>query len=479
MKGIPRVLFCFAVLLVFYPLVLSAQNTTPLDLYIAKPDSNYKYNHYASDRGWLTSTYFLNMTSQQWRDATEVDRPLWEHEVSITVPWQARYGNYPTALLIINGGGNGSSPDRKADDALVLMALMTGQVIVNLKQVPNQPLHFLDETPTPLPRKEDAILAYGLDQFLKSCSDTNDVSTCDAEWAVHLPMTKAAVRTMDTAQDFLKKKRINIDDFFVTGGSKRGWTTWLTAAVDSRVKGIVPISIDILNIQEQIDIHWAAYGGKYAEAINDYGGFDLFCRSRNIETGKAMWDMIDPYTYRERLDIPKLIINASGDEFFLPDSSQQYFKDLPGDNRLRYTYNSGHAQDGSELDAIMGALTWMETINDNRNPPNLDWEILGNKIVVTVMNAVEDVYLWQATDAEDPLTRDFRLPVTGKIWTKTKLKSHGNGRYEAEMMTPKEGQWTAYSIEAVFDDSDGVKYTTDIFITPTKLPLNPEDHCKL
>ncbi len=479
MKKITRMLLsvCLSVF-IFSSATVSAQNATPLDYYIAKPDSHYKYSQYAYDREWLTSTYFLSMTSQKWRDESEVDRPIWEHEVSITVPWQAKYLGNKTALLLINGGGNNSNPKTKASDELVLIALLTGKVVVNLRQVPNQPLQFLDETPANL-RTEDAILAYGLDHYLNSCTDPEDPASCDSEWVVHLPMTKAVVRAMDTAQDFLDKKRIKVDDFVVAGGSKRGWTTWLTAAVDTRVKGIVPISIDILNIQEQIDRHWASYNGTYAEAISDYAGFDLFCRSRKTASGKAMWDMIDPYAYRQRLDMPKLIVNSSGDQFFLPDSSRQYYKDLPGDNnRLRYTYNSDHKQEGSELDAILGALTWMEQISDNETPPAYDWEVIDNKIIVTVADRVEAVNLWQATDTEDPLTRDFRLDRTGEIWSKTQLSDLGNGRYEAEMIQPPEGQWTAYSIELVFDDLMGEKYTTDIFVTPDTFPLNPADHCK-
>lgn len=51
---------------------------------------------------------------------------------------------------------------------------------------------------------------------------------------------------MDATQDFLKKQNVIIDDFVVTGGSKRGWTTWLVGAVDKRVRAMVPIVIPIL-----------------------------------------------------------------------------------------------------------------------------------------------------------------------------------------------------------------------------------------
>ena len=38
----------------------------------------------------------------------------------------------------------------------------------------------------------------------------------------------------------------------------------------------------------------------------------------------------DPFNYRSRLTMPKFIINAGGDQFFVPDSSQFYFNELSG-----------------------------------------------------------------------------------------------------------------------------------------------------
>src|SRR5947208_2130625 len=76
--------------------------------------------------------------------------------------------------------------------------------------------------------------------------------TGDERWPARLPMTKSAVRAMDTVQAFCANHSggtVKIANFVVAGASKRGWTTWTTAAVDPRVVAIVPIVIDTLNLE--------------------------------------------------------------------------------------------------------------------------------------------------------------------------------------------------------------------------------------
>ena len=243
--------------------VLAAE--TALDRYVAEPDSNYAYTEYASENGGLYTAHFLKMTSQQWRSASEVDHTIWEHEVAIVIP-ERGFDETDTAILLIDGGDNNDTPMDEVDPVLGVIAWARGVVVAVVRQVPNQPLFFADEVNNG--RKEDAILAYSLDKAL---------TTGDPEWAVHLAMTKAAVRAMDTIQEFSAKKGKTVKDFLVLGGSKRGWTTWLTAAVDKRVRAIVPASIDMLNLGQQFTHHWEAYGF-YAPALNDYVEFNLPCR---------------------------------------------------------------------------------------------------------------------------------------------------------------------------------------------------------
>ena len=476
MKTILRLCFGYILALLAIPLLASEQKTA-LDEYVAKPDASYTFEHVATESQSLYTTFFLSMTSQQWRDASEVDRPLWEHELSITVPLAALLEGNSTAILVIDGGNNDDPPSFTTDEQIVLLSRLSRSVVAVVRQVPNQPLHFLDEAPRA--RSEDAILAYSADRFLASCN--LEATACDWEWPVHLAMTKSAVRAMDTVQRFLLERFFSIKDFVVTGGSKRGWTTWLTAAVDPRVKAIAPISFDVLNIEPQIDRHWAAYGGTYSEALADYTELNVFCKAKGTASGRKLREIIDPYEYRDRLTMPKLIINSAGDEFFLPDSSRLYYKDLLGDNRMRYTFNTDHSQEPLETDILLRAVSWLNDIRQEKTPPSYAWEIRDGQLLVETSGPVKAVSLWQATDEENSESRDFRLDTIGPVWTKQELQPLGDDRYGAALERPPRGIWTAYSIEVVFAEDSLFEadqtFTTDIVVRPNSLPRNPNDHC--
>ena len=166
-----------------------AVHATALDDYIAAPDSNYIYSVVNTYSGTDYTTYVIAMTSQKWRDISEVDRPLWQHWLIIVKP-DTVVSN--TSLLWIDGGSNGGSAPTSADDALIEMARSTHTVVSDLKMVPNEPLTFAGETD---PRSEDEIIAYTFDKFLDGG---------DPNWPVLLPMTKSAVRAMDTVTDYVR-----------------------------------------------------------------------------------------------------------------------------------------------------------------------------------------------------------------------------------------------------------------------------------
>ena len=98
-------------------------------------------------------------------------------------------------MLFIGGGANDGRVPKGADGNLVHIALATKSVVAELKMIPNQPLVFAGETEG---RKEDSLIAYTWDKFLR---------TGDPKWPARLPMTKAAVRAMDTVTAFCGSPR--------------------------------------------------------------------------------------------------------------------------------------------------------------------------------------------------------------------------------------------------------------------------------
>jgi PhoPQ-activated pathogenicity-related protein len=438
---------------------------TALDNYVAKPDPSYRYDLYHVDQTLLYTSYFVHLVSQRWRTTTEVDRPVWEHELQITIPAVVHSASPRTALLIVNGGSNGGPLNTQTGAGLSALATLTGSIVAMIDQVPNQPLYFADEAGQP--RSEDAIIAYSLDKFL---------TTGDPEWPVQLPMTKAVVRAMDTIQDFLKGESITVDDFIVLGGSKRGWATWLTAAVDRRVKAIVPISIDILNMEMQFIHHWEVYGF-YAPALADYVAFDIPCRLLS-DRGQELLEIVDPYSYRDRYTMPKLVINSAGDQFFVTDSSRFYFSDLPTPKDLRYTFNTDHSQGENKaalLDLAAGALLWIDDVNRQRESPRFSWSFEADgSIRVQATDPPNEVYLVQATN---PAARDFRLATIGPAWKRTSLAPSADGSYVGYVPPPPSG-YSAFAIELAYDlvPVSGVSpvrqvFTTEVRITPDTLPF--------
>jgi PhoPQ-activated pathogenicity-related protein len=453
----PRKFWRYAPWLATLLLILTEASSaaeTALDRYVAKPDPNYTYDNYLTKREAGYTAYFLKMTSQKWRSAAEVDRPLWEHDVVIVIP-QFSLDSSDTAILLITGGDNQGSPPDTVDPVVGAAAVATGATLVAVRQIPNQPLYFADDPNHG--RKEDAILGYSLDKAL---------DTGDPEWAVHLAMTKAAVRTMDTAQAFAASKGKSIKDFLVIGGSKRGWTTWLTAAVDKRVKAIVPASIDMLNLGQQFVHHWEAYGF-FAPALKDYVEFDLPCRMQTPQ-GQELLRIVDPYAYRDRYTMPKLLLNATGDQFFITDSSRFYYGDLPGPKWLRYTPNTDHAQND---DVLINALSWIDDILDNKTSPKITWTLENNDTLRVLPTAQpKEVRLWQATN---PSARDFRLEAIGPVWTSQKLAPMADGSYVGSVQQPATG-WKAFLIEVTFPTAGEIEpdqiYSTSVQIIPDILP---------
>lgn len=437
------------------PAVARPAKTTALDDYVAKPDPNYSYRLVNTFAGKKHTAFLLEMTSQAWLTPQEVDRPVWKHWMIVVKPDEV---TSPNSLLMISGGANDGKVPASANESLVQIALATKSVVTELKIVPNQPLVFAGETEG---RKEDSLIAYTWDKFLR---------TGDAKWPARLPMTKAAVRAMDTVTAFCGSAQgggVKVSGFVVSGASKRGWTTWTTAAVDKRVIAIIPIVIDVLNVEPSMRHHYAAYGF-FAPAVGDYTAFQIMDWMGTPEM-RALLKIEDMYEYRDRLTMPKFILNATGDQFFLPDSSQFYFDDLPGVKYLRYVPNADHSLKGS--DAYQTLEACYNAVLHNVPLPRFTWKMEPDGAIrVTAQDQPAEVKLWQATN---PDARDFRMETLGPKWQSVPLTDQGGGAFLASVSKPAKG-WTAFFVELTFPGSTAApfKFTTPVRVVPDTKPHN-------
>lgn len=448
----------FALILFILALPASAQETA-LDRYIAKPDPSYSWRlaHTISGEGY--KGYVIDLTSQTWRTGADVDRPVWKHWLTVVKPDKAA-GN--KAMLFIGGGSNKDPMPTAVSERTLGMALATNTVVAELGMVPNQPLSFSDSKDRA--RSEDDLIAY---------SRVKQMHTGDDTWLVRLAMVKSGVRALDAIQEFLASEtggRLKVDQFVVSGGSKRGWTTWLVAAVDKRVIAIMPLVIDALNSEAITRHHYEAYGF-FSPSLKDYVNHRLFPDKIGTPEYQRVLAIEDPYNYRhrDRLKIPKYLVNASGDQFFLPDNSQFYFDGLQGEKYLRYVPNSKHNLAGTDARESMTAF--YEAILNNRRRPEFSWKKQKDgSLVVTVKDRPREVNLWQATN---PKARDFRVDTIGNAYTSAPLKEQKPGLYVGRVEKPASG-FTAFFVELVYDSGGKhpFKFTTEVSVVPDILPFN-------
>lgn len=328
----------------------------------------------------------LKLTSQVWQGIT------WSHDLLVVKPAEVATDK----VLLLNEGGSASM--QKAMYAALLAGKIKAPVAL-LLGVPNQPL--FDG------KREDDLIAETFVRYLDSG---------DASWPLLFPMVKSVVKAMDSLQEFSRKEwEQPVEKFIVGGGSKRGWTTWLTAASDARVMAITPMVIDVLNMREQLTHQQRSLGGT-SEQISPYTSRGLV-PVPDTPRAESLWSMIDPWTYRERFTMPKLIVLGNNDRYWSTDALNLYWEALPGEKYISYTPNAGH--DLTERDEAGKKLNADRAINNvsafvryqltGKPLPKLAWkhETAADgsmKLAVNADPAPKEARLWVAHSD----TKDFR-----------------------------------------------------------------------
>jgi PhoPQ-activated pathogenicity-related protein len=434
----------------------------PLDDYVAKADPSFAWKVVAPISGPGYRGAVLELTSQTWLSAREVDRPVWKHWMTVVIPDNLASDK---AFLYITGGEHTDAAPTKPEGWLAGLAVETKSVTVELNDVPNQPLRFTD-TPDKS-RVEDDIIAFLQARYAK---------TKDPNQLLRLPMVKSGTQAMTAVQQFMASDaggRRKIDGFVVAGASKRGWTTWLVGAVDRRVVGIIPAVISILSVEDTAIHHWRAMG-YFSPALEDYVNHRLIPDMIGKPDLAGINRIEDPLNYQTRrtMKIPKYVVNAVGDEYFPPDNTRYGYHKVADPKRLRMVPNAEHSLDGS--DAVGSITAFHEAVINRRPIPDFKWGVRRDGAIV-VRSAVKpsEVRLWQGSN---PKARDFRLDTIGPAFKSTRLEPQKDGSYVGQVGRPATG-YTAYFVEVLYPSGTKhpFKFTTEVQVVPDVLPYRWED----
>jgi PhoPQ-activated pathogenicity-related protein len=482
-------IFICSLVLVF----INTATSTSLDDYVWAEDSaygwtdlgqDYVYKGKVANRGY--TSYVLNMTSQRWLtdadfSADSLAKSLWWHYLVIIVPDDLRFKN--NGSIWITGGSQGNGIPKSTDEDVYLaaaLAVTTGTVTSVLFQIPNEHITFSAD-PIQKSRSEDAIIAFTWDHFLNDPSQPN--------WLVRFPMVKASLRAMDASKEFILQKRpdlgVSLDYYVVSGASKRGWTTWLVGAVDpNRVKVIVPVVLDAINFVAVEHHEFRSYGA-WSYALQDYTDMNLTMRFDDPNM-KLLQEAEDPYFYRDRLTMPKLVVNAGMDEFQQPDDTHYWWNDMPEPKHFLIAPNAEHSLATGILEVVpaIGAFALSHLLNES--PPTFTWTIneATGEIIATVDNngVVHEANVWWAYSCgvnawdNNINRRDWRVahldqPCTcglsadgycanlKAIWYKQPLEAtmvRGKRTYSAKIAAPDDGRWVAFFIDFKFVNKNAV-----------------------
>jgi PhoPQ-activated pathogenicity-related protein len=426
--------FLAAGLLLMAMLSMSDSLASALETYIHEPDASFAWKRSERRKTKDATITHLELISQTWRGH------LWSHGLLVFQPTTLRQ---PDIALLFVADDSYKAPEV---DRLLEVAQRAGAVVAILSKVPNQPLYD--------GRNEDALVAFTFDQYLK---------TGDPTWPLLFPMVKSAVRAMDTLQSFAREELDQtIERFVVSGASKRGWTSWLTAAVDTRVVAIAPMVIDMLNMKAQVDWTEKMYG-RQSDEISDYTDLKLH-QKLDDPPMQLLRAWVDPYNYRRNYTMPKLLLLGTNDPYWVVDSMRHYWSDLPEPKLVFQTPNAGHDLAGGH-DVWQTLAAWFQMIADRQPLPKVEWQLRDGSngvpgLTVSVDQPVSKIRLWTAHSID----RDFR----DDKWTSRELEIQpGSNQASADVPKPVAG-FTAFLAEVELTAPTGHSYklSTQVQVTP-------------
>lgn len=416
----------------------SPAQANPLTTYVQAKDSHLAWHTAGQSLSGGMRVTRIQMVSQAWRGE------LWHHHLLIVTPKTLTHPDQ--AFLMVAGDGEGNA----YINDLVTLAERGGTLAAVIMNVPNQPLYE--------GRREDELIAYTFNQYLLSG---------DESWPLLFPMVKSVARAMDVVQAFAGKSGAGrIKQFVVSGASKRGWTTWLSAAVDARIKAIAPKVIDVLNMQPQLQWSEQVYGQQSVK-IRDYTELNLH-RKQNSPAMQKLRSWVDPYEYRDLFTMPKLLLLGTNDPYWTVDSLRHYWHELPEPKLIYQTPNAGHNLNGGQ-ESLKTLAAFYEMVVRDQPLPKLSWQFAyqnNQQVELKLQSSLkaDRATLWSAF-SED---RDFRPDH----WESQALDVAGDSQLISTGLARPEQGYKAFMLELTLQTPQGHPYklSTEARVIPDTTP---------
>eukprot|EP00461_Guttulinopsis_vulgaris_P004708 UN04710 len=329
--------------------------------------------------------HYLELTSQKWLDERYVakDDLIWKHMLVIIEPKDLYAPE--TCIIYATGGSKSTSKAEGADLILgVALANEANAYVGLLFQVPNQSITVFGKS-----LSEDKLMGFTWANFMRNIKNTTH--PVPVESIINFPMTKAVIKAQDAIEQWSQQRQqqqqqqdayanIPITQFILAGASKRGLTTALALSYEGakpadkrRVLGGVPMVYDAFNFATVLPI-MTNYYGNWSFAVGPYRDAGVMDFSYTWEL-QVLASVIDPLSsdYAQGFSaLPKLLLGATGDEFFTLDNVNHFWDIMPGKNT---TYkmlvdNADHVLAtnlGPVIDSMGGFANTLIYLNNNNN----------------------------------------------------------------------------------------------------------------
>ena len=363
----------------------------------AAPNRAQPYADFARDRqgfSWRLiargrDVTTLEMTSQTWKGTT------WKHRIAIYYPQKLQYPDAAALFLTTGRLPFDDLTGRRAAQAI-------GAPFVIVYDVPNQPLWG---------RTENGLFGYSVSRAIQSG---------DGSWSLAFPMARAGVRALD-AVDAYNAKTNRVKRWMMIGFSKRGLAAWL-AATDPRVKGLVSLAYNNLNTPQQAEAQRQDWG-ELSPKLKPYmeNGVE---EAMNTPRGEAILATWDPFYFRSQLNKPKLVVDATGNDYWSLRAFDQYADDLPGVTNFLMVAGTDHYM-VSAFNKVFGAATaWCHWTLGKKPLPQPKLTRAGNNWQFEATGAKAATLYFARSK-----TNDFR----GVEWENMPMRKSSGGQWEAEI----------------------------------------------